>query len=116
MFSQAILSKYGDHRPAVIISTSKSSIHLRAGTILPKCEANPHTTAHWILLLSDFVDVLLFFFDLGVLGHILDGGEVIVVTCVDLRVKGGDERCTYGAEILPFDAIKEGMIGHLGQG
>lgn len=117
MFSQATISKYGGHRPAIIIiPTSKGSIHLRAGTILPKRKANPHTTAHWVLLLSNLVDVLLFLFDLGVLGHVFDGGEVIIVTCVDLGVKGGNERCTNGAEIFPFDAIKEGMIGHLSQG
>jgi hypothetical protein len=110
------LSEDGGHGSTIIIPTPEGGIHLRPRAVLPKREPDPHPTAHWVLFLFDLVDILLFLFDFGVLGHVLDGSEVVIVTCVNFGVEGGDEWCANGAEVIPFYAGEEGVVGYLVEG
>jgi len=115
-FDKITLSKDGGHRPTIIITATKCSVHLRTRPILPEREAYPYPTTHRVIFFLDLFHIFLVFLHFGVLSHILHRSEVVIVPCVDLGVESGDERCADGPEVVPFDAGEERMVSYLVQG
>lgn len=108
-------SEDGSHHLVAVRSPTDGIESFHVWPILPEREADPHAPCKRLVLLSDPIDVLLLLPDLGVLGHVFWRGEVIIVPGIDFRIEGGHERGLGGTEVVPFDAVEEGMACNLRQ-
>lgn len=101
-------SEYSRQSTIILIDiATRSSSNFRAWTILAECKANPNPPTHRLFTLPHKLHILLFLLYLCIFSHILWGGKVIVISCVNFGVESGNERCPDTAKIIPFYILKE---------
>src|SRR6266702_740037 len=106
------VSKYCSQGAPVVATVNHGIERFNAGPIFSKCESNPDTARKRLVLLADSVYVALLFAYLGVLGHILGRGKIVVISGVFVGVEGRNKWCRCAAKILPWRSFVKGMSAH----
>ena len=105
---------------AIVPSTSTKSCQQVSSAnprpILPECKTDPDPPSDLLLLLLYLIYILLFLFHLGVFGHVFWTGKIIIVSCVNFRIKGRDKWRPNRAKVVPWGRFEERMGGHLSEG
>ena len=99
----------------IVVSAKRSSTSDGQRAILAEREPNPDTPCDGLFLFAHAFDVTLLLDDFRVLLHVLRGRKVIVIASIVLARELRHIWRVDGAEVVPMNALKEGMFTHLGK-
>ena len=95
---------------ALIVATITHGIErLEARPVFPKRESHPDPACKRLVLFFESIHVTLFLAYLGIFGHVIGRGEVVIVSRVVVRVESRNKRCRGTTKVIPWDRFEEGM-------
>lgn len=94
-------SKYCSQGAPVVVSINHGTERFDARPIFSERESNPDTTSEWFVLLADSVYIALLLAYLGIFGHILRRGKIVVISGVLIVIKGRNEWRRCPSKIVP---------------